>query len=80
MVIALVVPSEYVPEAVNCPVISVGTLESAGVTDMDSRLAAGAPASVPPVPPPHPTEMRKSTSRKPVNKSFTFIIHSPHFR
>ena len=80
VVILLVVPSEYVPEAVNCPAISAGTLEFAGVTDMDSRLAVGAPPSVPPVPPPHPAEMTKSTSRKPGNKSFTLIIHSPHFR
>ena len=37
VVMALVVPSEYVPEAVNCPAISAGTLEFVGVTDMDSR-------------------------------------------
>ena len=77
VVMALVVPSEYVPEAVNCPVISAGTLEFAGVTDTDTRLAVGAPPSVP-VPPPHPTEMRKSTSGKPGNKSFTLIIRSPY--
>ena len=36
-VIFLVVPSEYVPKAINCPVTSAGTLGSVGVTDTERR-------------------------------------------
>jgi hypothetical protein len=83
VVISLVVPSEYVPEAVNCPVISEGMLELAGVTDMERRLAVDpsdavldAPESEP-CPPPHPTEIRKGTPRRRQNKCFVFIRHPP---
>ena len=39
VVIPLVVPSEYVPEAVNCWVFPTGTLGLAGVIDMEDRVA-----------------------------------------
>ena len=39
MVIPLVVPSEYVPEAVNCWVFPAGILELVGVTDMEDKVA-----------------------------------------
>ena len=38
-VISWLVPSEYVPEAVNCGVNPTGMLRSAGVTDMEDRVA-----------------------------------------
>ena len=70
VVISLVVPSEYVPKAVNWSVISAGTLDSVGITDMETRIAVdptgsalNPPESVP-VPPPHPTKLRKTTSRR----------------
>lgn len=83
VVISLVVPSEYVPKAVNCQLTSTGTLELAGVTDMERRFAPGAPEPVldepgsVPVPPPHPTEIRKGTIRRRENKSFAFIRSPP---
>ena len=40
VVISWLVPSEYVPEAVNCLVFPTGTLGLAGVTDMEDRVAA----------------------------------------
>ena len=75
VVILWLVPSEYVPEAANCLVIPAGTLGLAGVADMERSVAVGAAGSVP-VPPPHPTKLRKSTSRRLENKSFTLIIHT----
>jgi hypothetical protein len=39
VVISWLVPSEYVPEAVNCLVTPTGTLGLAGVTDIDDRIA-----------------------------------------
>ncbi len=39
VVITWVVPSEYVPEAVNCIVFNTGKLGFAGVTDMEDRVA-----------------------------------------
>jgi hypothetical protein len=39
MVISLVVPSEYAPEAVNCLVFPAGMLGRRGVTDMEDRVA-----------------------------------------
>jgi hypothetical protein len=39
VVISCVVPSEYVPEALNCLVAPVGMLGLAGVTDIDDRIA-----------------------------------------
>jgi hypothetical protein len=39
VVISWVVPSAYVPEAVNCPVFPAGTLGLAGVTDTEDRVA-----------------------------------------
>jgi hypothetical protein len=75
VVMLWLVPSEYVPEAANCLVIPAGTLGLAGVADMERSVAVGAAGSVP-VPPPHPTKLRKSTSRRLENKSFTLIIHT----
>ncbi len=78
VVISWVVPSEYMPKAVNCPVMSAGSLEFLGVTDMAIRLAVDPPDAVldppesVPLPPPHPTKMRKST-----RPSFNLIIHTP---
>jgi hypothetical protein len=37
VVMSWVVPSEYMPKAVSCSVISAGSSESAGVTDMAIR-------------------------------------------
>jgi hypothetical protein len=39
LVISWVVPSEYLPEAVNCLVLPSGTLGLAGVTDIEDRVA-----------------------------------------
>ena len=39
VVIPLVVPSEYVPEAVNCWVFPAGVVGLAGVMDMEDRVA-----------------------------------------
>ena len=39
LVISWVVPSEYLPEAVNCLVLPSGTLGLAGVTDIEERVA-----------------------------------------
>ena len=39
VVISWIVPSEYVPEAVNCWMTPTGMLGSAGVTDMEDRVA-----------------------------------------
>ena len=39
VVISKLVPSEYVPEAVNCWVIPAGTLGVSGVTDIEDRVA-----------------------------------------
>ena len=39
VVITWVVPSEYMPEAVNCLVFATGTLGFAGVMDMEDRVA-----------------------------------------
>ena len=83
VVISLVVPSENVPKAVNCPVTSAGKFGLTGVTDMEIRVAVDPPE--PPldgpesvlVPPPHPTKIRKGTIRRRENKSFVFIRHPP---
>ncbi len=60
-VISLVVPSEYVPKAVNCWEIFAGTLQLVGVTATETRIGADPPESGPddpefvvPAPPPHP--------------------------
>jgi hypothetical protein len=83
VVISLVVPSEYVPKAINWSAISTGTLGLPGVTDMERsspvvppELVLDEPESVP-VPPPHPTEIRKGTTRRRENNSFAFIRHPP---
>jgi hypothetical protein len=39
VVITWVVPSEYVPEAVNCLVLATGKLGFTGVMDMEDRVA-----------------------------------------
>jgi hypothetical protein len=41
VVISLLVPSEYTPEAANCLVFPAGTLGLAGVMDMEDRVAEG---------------------------------------
>jgi hypothetical protein len=70
VVISRVVPSEYVPEAANCLATPRGMLGLAGVTAIETSVAADPPDSVSVVPPPHPTEMRKSKTRITENKSF----------
>jgi hypothetical protein len=77
VVISWVVPSEYVPKAVSCSVISAGTFGLAGVTYMETTPDVDPPDPVS-VPPPHPTKMRKSTSRITENKSFVLIIPSSY--
>jgi hypothetical protein len=71
VVISWLVPSEYIPEATNCFVTPAGMLGLAGVTDMEVSVAVDPPELVldppesAPPPPPHPTEMKKNTSRRP---------------
>jgi len=83
VVISSVVPSEYVPKAINCPLTSAGTLGLLGVTDMERSSPVDPPEFVldetesVPVPPPHPTEIRKGTSKRRESKSFAFIGHPP---
>jgi len=76
VVIAWLVPSEYVPEAVNCLVTPIGTLGLAGVTYMETSADVGPPDPVLLVPP-HRIKMRRNTSRRTGNKPFVFIIRSP---
>jgi hypothetical protein len=51
----------------------------AGVTDMEAILveatAADASPELVPLPPPHPTKIRKTTSGRTENKSFALLIH-----
>jgi hypothetical protein len=83
VVMSLVVPSEYVPKPVNCPLTSAGTFGLPGVTDIETSSAADPPEFVldepesVPVPPPHPTEIIKGTTKRRENKSFVFIKHPP---
>jgi hypothetical protein len=83
VVMSWVVPSEYMPKAVSCSVISAGSSELAGVIDMAIRLAVepadaelDSPESVP-VPPPQLIEIRKGTIRSRRYNSFAFITHLP---
>jgi hypothetical protein len=69
-VISRVVPSEYVPKAANCVLVPAGTFESVGVAEMETISALDPPE------PPHPTERRKTTSRRLENKPSLFIIPS----
>ena len=73
------VPSEYVPEAVNCLVSPTGMLGLAGVTDMETSdletgSIDGSPEFVPP-PPLHPAKMKKSTRGRIENKIFPLLSH-----
>jgi hypothetical protein len=57
VVISWLVPSEYVPVAVNCLVTPTGMLGLAGVTAIETSAAVGAPP--PPLLPPHPVNSAK---------------------
>jgi hypothetical protein len=51
----------------------------AGATEMEAILveatAADASPELVPLPPPHPTKIRKTTSGRTENKSFALLIH-----
>ena len=76
VVISSVVPSEYVPKAVNWSVTSTGTLDSVEIADIETSVAGGSPElPFPPPPPPHPknkrTNMIKITRRRIPTISFS---------
>jgi hypothetical protein len=58
-----VLPSEYVPVAVNCWVVAGAMEGPAGVTAMEESVLAGGRMNPPPPPPPQPA-MRNMISRK----------------
>jgi len=83
VVISLVVPSEYVPKAVNCPLTSAGTFGLPGVTDIETSSAVDHPEPAlddpesEPLPPPHPAKIKRGTNKGRKIKSFAFIRYLP---
>ena len=67
VVISWLVPSEYVPVAVNCWVTPTGTLGLAGVTAIETSVAAGPP---PPPLPPQPATSTKIRMRSAILLDF----------